>query len=117
MQRRAFIKFASTGSAALAGTGLAWTGAAQQANPREPRPGKTVPYVTSEDGTRLFVHDWGTGRPILFLSAWTLQSNVWGSHIATLTDRGFRSTGVVTGARKRQAMATISTRSRMMLAL
>jgi hypothetical protein len=27
------------------------------------------------------------------------------------------STGVVTGARKRQAMATISTRSRMMLAL
>jgi non-heme chloroperoxidase len=90
MQRRAFIKFASTGSAALAGTGLAWTGTAQQANLREPRPGKTVPYVTSEDGTRLFVHDWGAGRPILFLSAWTLQSNVWGSHIATLTDRGFR---------------------------
>jgi pimeloyl-ACP methyl ester carboxylesterase len=38
----------------------------------------------------LFVHDWGAGRPILFLSAWTLQSNVWGSHIATLIDRGFR---------------------------
>ena len=90
MQRRAFIKFASTGSAALGGAGLAFNAAAQQATPGEPRPGKAVPYVTSEDGTKLFVNDWGSGRPILFLSAWTLQSNVWGSHIATLIDRGFR---------------------------
>src|SRR5258708_6329582 len=90
MKRRAFIKIASTSSAALAGTGLAWTGAAQQAPPREQRPGKTGPYVNSEDGTRLFVQDWGSGRPILFLSAGSLQSNVWGGHIATLIDRGFR---------------------------
>jgi pimeloyl-ACP methyl ester carboxylesterase len=90
MQRRAFIKIASTSGAALAGTGLAWTGAAQQTTPREPRPGRTGPYVNSEDGTKLFVHDWGSGRTILFLSASTLQSNVWGGHIATLIDRGFR---------------------------
>jgi non-heme chloroperoxidase len=91
MQRRAFIRFASTVSAALAGgTGLANTGAAQQATPRELWPSKTGPYVNSEDGTKLFVHDWGSGRPILFLSASTLQSNVWGGHMATLIDRGFR---------------------------
>jgi pimeloyl-ACP methyl ester carboxylesterase len=90
MQRRAFFRFASTGSAALAGAGWAWTGAAQQVTPRELRPGKTDPFVNSEDGTKLFVHDWGSGRPILFLSAWTLQSNVWGGHMATLIDRGFR---------------------------
>jgi hypothetical protein len=47
----------------------------------------------------LFVHDWGTGRPILFLSAWTLQSNVWGSHIATLTDRGFRCVALIQSMR------------------
>jgi pimeloyl-ACP methyl ester carboxylesterase len=38
----------------------------------------------------LFFHDSGSGRPILFLSAWTLQSNAWRGHIATLIDRGFR---------------------------
>src|SRR5260221_12640694 len=89
MQRRAFIKFASTVSAALAGgTGLARTGVAQQATAHKPRLGKTIPYVNSEDGTKLFVHDWGSGRPILFLSASTLQSNVWGGHMATLVDHG-----------------------------
>ena len=91
MQRRAFIKFASTVSAVLAGgAGLARTGAAQQATAHKPRLDNTGPYVNSEDGTKLFVHDWGSGRTILFLSAWTLQSNVWGGHIATLVDRGFR---------------------------
>jgi len=44
----------------------------------------------AHDGTRLFVQDWGSGRPIIFLSAWTFQSNVWGSHIAVLSVRGFR---------------------------
>ncbi len=47
-------------------------------------------FVTAGDGTRLFVQDWGSGQPIVFLSAWTFNSNVWGSHIATFTARGFR---------------------------
>jgi non-heme chloroperoxidase len=47
-------------------------------------------FIVAKDGTRLFVQDWGSGRPIVFLSAWTFNSNVWGSHIAALNARGFR---------------------------
>ena len=47
-------------------------------------------FIDSQDGTRLFVQDWGSGRPLILLSAWTLSSNVWGSHIAALTAHGLR---------------------------
>jgi len=47
-------------------------------------------FVLARDGTKLFVQDWGSGRPVIFLSAWTFQSNVWGSHMAALTTNGFR---------------------------
>jgi non-heme chloroperoxidase len=46
--------------------------------------------VTAKDGTRLFVQDWGAGRPVLFLAAWTFNASVWGSQIAALTAKGFR---------------------------
>lgn len=47
-------------------------------------------FVTAKDGTRLFVQDWGSGRVIVLLSAWTFNSNVWGSHIAAFDQNGFR---------------------------
>jgi non-heme chloroperoxidase len=47
-------------------------------------------FVTAKDGTRLFVQDWGRGRPIVLLAAWTFNSNVWGSHIASFNENGFR---------------------------
>ena len=28
-------------------------------------------FVTARDGTRLFVQDWGAGRHVLLLAAWT----------------------------------------------
>lgn len=47
-------------------------------------------FINAKDGTRLFVQDWGSGRPIVLLSAWTFNSNVWGSHIASFDASGFR---------------------------
>jgi non-heme chloroperoxidase len=49
-----------------------------------------APYATARDGTRLFIQDWGSGRPVLFLAAWTFNSSVWGSQIAALTAKGYR---------------------------
>jgi non-heme chloroperoxidase len=49
-----------------------------------------APYATAKDGTRLFVQDWGSGRPVLLLAAWTFNSNVWGGQIAALTAKGYR---------------------------
>jgi non-heme chloroperoxidase len=56
----------------------------------EPTMESCSPFVITNGGTRLFVQDWGSGRPVVFLSAWTFHSNVWGSYIAALTARGFR---------------------------
>ena len=86
LDRRHVIRSAAWGAAALMGTPIL----AQS----DSTPTRTIaspkPYVAAADGTRLFVQDWGSGRPLIFLSAWTFQSNVWGSHIAALTAHGFR---------------------------
>ncbi|HLJ91424.1 MAG TPA: alpha/beta hydrolase [Candidatus Angelobacter sp.] len=46
--------------------------------------------ITTKDGVDLFVQDWGSGQPIVFLSAWAFNSNVWGSHMAAFTEHGYR---------------------------
>jgi len=51
-------------------------------------------FVLTPDKTNLFVQDWGSGLPVLFLAAWTLDSSVWGSHIASLVRHGFRCLAV-----------------------
>ena len=80
MNRRRFFE-----AAALTGVGaaMAATGAAQAFATRSP-------FITAKDGTRLCVQDWGKGRPVVLLAAWTFNSSVWGSHIATLNAKGFR---------------------------
>ncbi|MFB9267878.1 alpha/beta fold hydrolase [Bradyrhizobium erythrophlei] len=75
--------------ATLLGTALAATAPAGAQTPA-PQPTGRAPFATARDGTRLFVQDWGSGRPVLFLSAWTFNSIAWGSHIAALNAKGFR---------------------------
>ena len=47
-------------------------------------------FATARDGTSLFVQDWGTGKPVLLLAAWTFNSSVWGSQIVALNAKGYR---------------------------
>src|SRR5579863_766299 len=82
MNRRQIMRTAALGSYALA---------AAQTGRDGSKPARThLPGVTAKDGTNLFVQDWGSGRPVVFLAAWAFHSNVWGSHIAALTNQGFR---------------------------
>jgi non-heme chloroperoxidase len=55
-------------------------------NPQQSR----KPFVHAKDGTNLYVQDWGAGRPIVFLAAWTFNSSVWGEHITALLGTGNR---------------------------
>lgn len=48
-------------------------------------------YVVTPDGHRLFVRDWGSGPPILFLAGWAMPSDLWSQVMALLGDRGFRT--------------------------
>jgi non-heme chloroperoxidase len=57
-----------------------------QATPQAARP----THVTARDGTSLFVQDWGSGRPVVFLAAWTFDASIWGNYIVALNARGYR---------------------------
>ena len=80
-------------AAAIGGLGAApsASAAATESGSRQSLHGRRRPhYVSASDGTKLFVQDWGSGRSIVLLSPWTLNSDIWGTHIAALTARGFR---------------------------
>jgi non-heme chloroperoxidase len=49
------------------------------------------PFITAKDGTRLFVQQWGSGRPVIFVSAWTLNSDFWGTHLQAMASAGFQA--------------------------
>jgi pimeloyl-ACP methyl ester carboxylesterase len=81
MNRRTILEATLRGTAFAASGATAPVAAAQQAR---------APYVTARDGTKLFVQDWGSGQPVLLLSAWTFDASSWGSQIAALNAKGFR---------------------------
>ena len=83
MNRRSVLE------ATLLGTALAAAAPAAAQTRPAPQPARSS-RVAARDGTSLFVQDWGSGRPVLLLAAWTFNSSVWGSHILALNARGFR---------------------------
>lgn len=87
LDRRQIIRGVALGATAL----LQTPSILPQSEPDQRREtGNSQSFVVARDGTKLFVQDWGSGRPVIFLSAWTFSSNVWGSHVAALHAHGFR---------------------------
>lgn len=48
-------------------------------------------HFHATDGTRLFYRDWGTGRPIVFVSSWALDSRAWARHMRHFNALGYRA--------------------------
>lgn len=48
-------------------------------------------YITTQDNTKLFYKDWGSGKPVIFLHGWPLSSDSWDDHAMAVADAGFRS--------------------------
>jgi len=88
MDRRTVLEAAAIGGlgAASPASAAATESSTRQSSNAERRPH----FVNARDGTKLFVQDWGSGRSIVLLSPWALNSDVWGTHIAAFTARGFR---------------------------
>jgi pimeloyl-ACP methyl ester carboxylesterase len=82
MNRRTVLEATLLGTAFAASGATAPVAAAQQT--------ARSTYVTAKDGTKLFVQDWGNGKPVVLLSAWTFDASSWGSQIAALDAKGFR---------------------------
>jgi len=49
-----------------------------------------MPYVETQDGTRLFYADWGTGKPVLLIHGWPLNGAMWEYQAPALVAAGCR---------------------------
>jgi non-heme chloroperoxidase len=50
-----------------------------------------MPYVTTQDGTRLFCCRWGDGPPIVFLHDWAMSSESWHLAMTLAAQAGFEA--------------------------
>ena len=48
-------------------------------------------YVSTQDNTKLYVKDWGTGRPVIMLHGWPLSSDSWDDQAMAIADAGYRA--------------------------
>jgi pimeloyl-ACP methyl ester carboxylesterase len=52
---------------------------------------RTMPTFTTRDGVTLAYEDWGRGKPVLFVHAWALDSQMWAPHMLHFNARGMRT--------------------------
>jgi alpha/beta hydrolase fold len=43
------------------------------------------------DKTKLYVKDWGSGRPVILMSGWPLSSDSWDDQAMAIADAGYRT--------------------------
>jgi pimeloyl-ACP methyl ester carboxylesterase len=48
-------------------------------------------YITTNDNTKLYVKDWGSGRPIILMHGWPLSADSWDDQAMAIADAGFRA--------------------------
>ena len=48
-------------------------------------------YLTASDTTKLYVKDWGAGRPVILMSGWPLSADSWDDQALALADAGYRA--------------------------
>ncbi|MFC3169286.1 MULTISPECIES: alpha/beta fold hydrolase [Paracoccus] len=49
-----------------------------------------MPTITTDDGTKLHVKDWGRGRPVVLIHGWPLNADSWEYQAVRLAEAGFR---------------------------
>lgn len=50
-----------------------------------------MPYITTRDNTRLYVKDWGSGRPVIMIHGWPLSADTWDEAAMAIANAGFRA--------------------------
>jgi pimeloyl-ACP methyl ester carboxylesterase len=49
-----------------------------------------MPFITTEDETRLYYNDWGHGRPVVLIHGWPLNADMWEYQATFLAEHGHR---------------------------
>jgi non-heme chloroperoxidase len=50
-----------------------------------------VSHVTTRDGTKLNVKDWGSGRPVILIHGWPLSADSWDDQAMAIAQAGMRA--------------------------
>jgi non-heme chloroperoxidase len=91
MDRRDILK-----SAVAAGMGMGFAATSQQAMAASPMPSisaanhPAASFIRTREGADLFYRDWGTGKPVVFLSGWALSCDMWNYQMVPLSEQGLR---------------------------
>ena len=48
-------------------------------------------FITTADNTKLYVKEWGQGRPVILLHGWPLSSDSWDDQAMAIADAGCRA--------------------------
>jgi pimeloyl-ACP methyl ester carboxylesterase len=56
-----------------------------------PQGSKRTSEFEIDDGTTLFVRDWGKGAPVVFIHGWAMNSDMWQYQMAAAVDAGSRA--------------------------
>ena len=51
----------------------------------------TMHTITTTDNTKLFIKDWGSGRPVILMSGWPLSADSWDDQALAIADAGYRA--------------------------
>ncbi|TDN69878.1 alpha/beta hydrolase [Paraburkholderia sp. BL10I2N1] len=54
------------------------------------QPASDPGYIRTSGDVHLFYRDWGDGTPLVFLSGWTLNADMWAYQMQPLARQGFR---------------------------
>jgi pimeloyl-ACP methyl ester carboxylesterase len=50
-----------------------------------------MPFLETRDHVRLFYNDWGSGKPVILVHGWPLDSDMWSDQAVFLASRGLRT--------------------------
>jgi non-heme chloroperoxidase len=50
-----------------------------------------MPYIATHDNTKLYVKDWGSGRPVILIHGWPLSADSWDDQAMAIAQAGFRA--------------------------
>ena len=48
-------------------------------------------HITTADDTKLYVKDWGSGRPVILIHGWPLSADSWDDQAMALANAGYRA--------------------------
>lgn len=49
-----------------------------------------MPYIEVEPGVRIFVQDWGAGKPVVFIHGWPLNHQMYEYQLTELPKHNYR---------------------------